>query len=600
MSLRPYQQEAVDAVRAWCKSTTSPCVVEAPTGAGKSHIIAAIADWLHTASKGKMVLCLAPSAELVTQNRQKFIDRTGRQAGLMSASAGKVSMAHPVIFGSPLTVVNRIDKLAGLVCAVVIDEAHGVTPTIMRIVEGLREKNPLMRVVGLTATPYRLGDGYIYREDETGMAYGDDMALDPYFARRVYQIPAWHLIEQGYLTRPVIGQHTVESYDTTGLTINRMGNFDAATVDRAFVGHGRKTAEIVADVVARSKGRVGVMFFGSTITHCHEIMASLPPGISAMITSETPKKERAEILEDFKSQWIKYLVNVSVLTTGFDAPHVDVIALLRATESVALMQQMIGRGLRINEDKTDCLVLDYAGNIERHCPHGDLFDPDIKADNPTGGCAQIEARCPDCSTVNLFTALPDINKWDENGYALDLSGKRIGTEYGPQPAHYGRRCGGWIQVSGVPELLQCSYRWTSKECPECKEPNDIAARRCIACKAEMVNPNEKLRIEFTKMKQDPFSKQCEEVIDWKVASFTSKKGNPCKVVEFQTAYRKVDVYFTDQSGFDFVQKAFDMFEKGTKGWTKPPRTITYRKSKKTGYFKILAVNKEPDEIPAVD
>lgn len=577
-------------------------MVEAPTGAGKSHIIAAIADWLHTASKGKMVLCLAPSAELVTQNRQKFIDRTGRQAGLMSASAGKVSMAHPVIFGSPLTVVNRLDKLAGLVCAVVIDEAHGITPTIMRIVEGLREKNPLMRVVGLTATPYRLGTGYIYYQDETGAPSSN--AVDPYFIKRVYTIQAHSLIESGYLTAPRVWRGKAEGYDTSGLTKTRMGTFDSATVDRAFVGHGRKTAEIVAEVVGQAQDRKGVMFFGATIAHCHEIMASLPPSLSAMVTGETPKAERKQILDDFKSQRIKYLVNVSVLTTGFDAPHVDVIALLRATESVALMQQMIGRGLRINPGKEDCLIMDYAGNVDNHCPDGNLFEPNICADDEEGTSEKIKAICenPGCLTKNYFSLVPGFTpenkRWDENGYLLDLLNQRIDTEHGPAPVHQGRRCKGMVMAGH--EYVRCSYRWTFKECKGCGEENDITARNCFKCKFELINPNEKLRLDFEALKKDLTKTQRDEVVSWRVADFTSKNGNPCKVVEFQTTHQKVPIFFTDQSGAKRVQRDFDYFARVTKDWTEPPRTITYRKNKNNDYFKLLAVNEEPDEIPAVD
>ena len=103
------------------------------------------------------------------------------------------------------------------------------------------------------------------------------------------------------------------------------------------------------------------MLFAATVRHAEEVMASLPPDLSAMITGDTPKGERASIIARFKARRIKYLVNVAVLTTGFDAPHVDVIAILRKTESVGLLQQIIGRGLRLHDDKRDCLVLDYAG-----------------------------------------------------------------------------------------------------------------------------------------------------------------------------------------------------------------------------------------------
>jgi DNA repair protein RadD len=91
----------------------------------------------------------------------------------------------------------------------------------------------------------------------------------------------------------------------------------------------------------------------------------------ALITGETPGPERDALINAFKEQQFRYLVNVSVLTTGFDAPHVDLIAILRPTESVSLYQQIVGRGLRLAPGKTDCLILDYAGN-----PH-DLYSPEV-------------------------------------------------------------------------------------------------------------------------------------------------------------------------------------------------------------------------------
>ena len=86
-----------------------------------------------------------------------------------------------------------------------------------------------------------------------------------------------------------------------------------------------------------------------------------------------------QLINDFKAQKFKYIVSVGTLTTGFDSPHVDTIAVLRATESASLFQQIIGRGLRLCDGKSDCLVLDYASNIERHELEGDLFTPKITA-----------------------------------------------------------------------------------------------------------------------------------------------------------------------------------------------------------------------------
>lgn len=595
MTLRPYQQDASDAAVEWVRRSIEPCLIEAVTAAGKSHVIADFAARIH-AMTGKRILCLAPSAELVTQNREKFL-ATGNPASMFSASAGAKCLRHPVVFGSPLTVKNRISRFQDGYAAVVLDEAHGITPTVRDIIKSMRAGNPNLRVVGLTATPYRLGDGYIFREWPEGNVNGDDTARNPYFAKCVYRITGPDLIEQGFLTPPVIGETGAEHYDTSGLALNSRGQFDADAVDRAYHGHGRKTAAIVADVVARSRDRMGVMLFAATVRHAEEVLASLPPDMSAMITGETPSADRKSIIARFKDRRIKYLVNVAVLTTGFDAPHVDVIAILRKTESVGLLQQIIGRGLRLHPEKKDCQVLDYAGNIETHCPDGDLFAPAVKAGKASDGIKGMKCICPDCGAENVFTAKPDTLefKTDEAGYCLDLTGAQIMTEWGPMPAHFGRRCWGQVPVGGG-RLERCGYRWTSKPCPECEAPNDIAARYCTECKAEIVDPGEKLRFEFRAMKRDPHHIQTDEVVSVRFVKGVSQRGHETVRAEWVTPYRHLTTWHMPKATFAKGVRDWDKFNSATQGGTVPPRSITYRKNT-DGFFTIFGYNAEPDHEP---
>ena len=151
MTLRPYQQAAVDAAVEWMRKSLAPACIEAATGAGKSHIIAEIARLIH-AQTGKRVLCLAPSAELVVQNHGKYL-ASGHRASMFSASAGAKELRYSVVFGSPLTVKNRISAFCRAgndgYALVVVDEAHGLTPTVQGIIEAMREANPNLRVLGL-------------------------------------------------------------------------------------------------------------------------------------------------------------------------------------------------------------------------------------------------------------------------------------------------------------------------------------------------------------------------------------------------------------------------------------------------------------------
>lgn len=596
MTLRPYQQEAVDAAILHMRQSTEPFLIEAATGAGKSHMIASIAYWVNQTT-GKRVLCLAPSKELVLQNRSKYA-ATGNPSSLFSASAGRKSTSQLVVFGSPLTVKNSIRRFKrGDYAVIVIDEAHGITPTVRFIIDEMREANPNLRVCGLSATPYRLLDGYIFAEWPDGTMNGDDTAKIPYFGKLVYSIQAPELIEMGYLTPPLIGQIGSDAYDTSKLVPNRLGKFDSDAVDRAYHGQGRLTSSIVGDVVEKARDRKGVMFFAATVKHAEEIMQSLPPGLSAMVTGETDQKGRKEIIKAFLDQSIKYLVNVSVLTTGFDAPHVDCIAILRKTESAGLLQQIIGRGLRLDESKNDCLILDYTTNMEDHCPDGDIFSPIVTAKQAGGSKhGSVVAECPDCGYGNTFSrtkATLDY-KCDKHGYCIDLDGVQIQTEYGPLSAHSGRRCNGFIRVSRK-EFERCGYRWTSKDCPNCEEPNDIAARRCSSCKSELVDPNEKLRLDFKAQKRDPYRIQTDKVLEMSVTEGKSSKGNNTLRVTWTTPYRSFTTWFLPNASFAKAIADYEGFKDATDG--QAPETVTYMKDRASGFYRVLGYNRDADIEP---
>ena len=595
MTLRAYQQEAHDAAWQHVKGSIDPCLIEAATGAGKSHIIAALAHTIHDHT-GKRVLCLAPSAELVTQNREKFL-ATGNKASMFSASAGAKELRHPVVFGSPLTVKNRISRFTSGYAAVIVDEAHGLTPTLKGIIEAMRQESPMLRVIGTTATPYRLNEGYIFNMWPNERVNDDYVTRNPYFTKLVSRITAPQLIDMGFLTPPTVGSPNAEGYETGDMKLNSRGQFDKEDVDRAYHGKGRLTSEIVADVIEQCRYRNGVLFFAATVQHAQEVMESLPPQLSAIVTGSTQKKERDEILRRFKAKEIKYLVNVAVLTTGFDAPHVDCIAILRKTESAGLWTQIMGRGLRLHEGKQDCLVLDYTTNIDDHFPDGDLFDPKIEAKRAKEKGDGMEAECPECGYENTFTPNPEYEDYrtDAAGYCVDLNGVPIMTEHGPLPAHYGRRCFGMHKTGPKGKYERCTYRWTSKECPECQEPNDLAARYCIKCKAEIVDPNEKLAADFKRIKKDPTQVQTDEVTSMDLREGVSQAGNRTVRADFVTPWRSFSVWFVPEARNRQRRQEWANFQAATENGS--PRTVTYRKDPETGFYRLLGLNKEPDREP---
>jgi len=615
MKLRPYQQDAVDAATDWIKKSVMPALIEAATGSGKSHIIAAIAQWIYD-NTGKKVLVMQPSRELTEQNHSKYI-ATGALASIFSASAGSKCMRHPVVFATPQTVKNSLSRFGDAFGCVIIDEAHGITPTIRMIIDSIRTKNQRLRVLGLSATPYRTQSGFIYQYDVDGSFVDESQAREPYFNHLLYRIQTQELIGMGFLTPAHADPDAVaHHYQASKLQLNARGQFDQKDIERVFEGRGRLTADIVADIVRHSAGRSGVMIFAATVQHAAEIMESLPPDNSRMLGGDVnmKKNDRERFVNDFKAQRFKYAVSVGTLTVGFDAPHVSVVAIMRATESASLFQQIIGRGLRLHPDKPDCLVLDYAENIERHQLHDNLFSPTIRVKGTGVKGEAMQVACPDCGFSNEFSARPnpDGYGYSEDGYFLDLAGNPVQGEHGAIPSHLGRRCTG--QVKSLTELgvyVRCEHRWTSKECTECGHANDIAARYCESCKAELIDPHAKLVAEFTRIKKDPYTASTDRVLNWTAKRTMTRSGKDALLCEYTTEYRTFPIWYVsgakhpqaraewislNEAVFSgHVAPDIDTFmqylEKG-----KPPETVTAYRERGGKFYKIIAHNRPEDNI----
>ena len=461
-TLRPYQADSVKAVIHYFRKHTTPAVIVLPTGAGKSLVIAELARL----AKGR-VLVLAHVKELVEQNHAKY-EGYGLTGAVFSAGLGRKETDQQVVFASVQSVVRNLDAFKDQFSLLVIDECHRVPEdkdsSYQKVISHLRELNPGIKVLGLTATPYRLGIGWIYQYHTRGQV----RAEEPRFFRDcIFELPIRYLLDEGFLTPAKMMDAPILSYDFSQLKPANTGRYKEAEMDMVIDQAKRATPQIVEQIIQMAQSKLGIMVFAATVRHAQEIFALLPEGQAAIVIGDTPTPERDTIIEQFKQQQIKYLVNVSVLTTGFDAPHVDLIAILRPTESVSLYQQIVGRGLRLSPGKSECLVLDYAGNSY------DLYQPEVGNPKPDSDSEIITIPCPACGFNNNFWG-----KLDTNGFLIE---------------HFGRRCQGYFEDDETGEREHCGYRFRAKYCGECGADNDIAARICHECDATLVDPDKKLK-----------------------------------------------------------------------------------------------------------
>ena len=460
-TLRSYQSDAVKAVLHYFRRQSAPAVAVLPTGAGKSLVIAELAK----IAKGR-VLVLAHVKELVEQNHEKY-ENYGLKGGIFSAGLGRKESTDKIVFASVQSVVRNLDAFVDQFSLLVIDECHRVpldeNSSYRKVIQHLQSKNTGIKILGLTATPYRLDSGWIYQFHSSGRVRSE---APRFFKECIFELPIRYLLEEGYLTPAKLFDAPVLSFDFSSIKTSSRGLYSEKELDRVIENSPRATPEIIQQILSFSTTREGVMIFAATVKHAQEIITHLPPSRSAVIIGETPTNERARIIQAFKTRAIKYLVNVSVLTTGFDAPHVDLIAILRPTLSVSLYQQIAGRGLRLSPNKKDCLILDYAGNVY------DIYDAEIGDPKPDSDSEIVTVPCPACGFNNNFWG-----KLDQNGFLL---------------AHFGRRCQGFFEDDeGDREI--CGYRFRAKFCEQCGADNDIAARQCHQCAHTLVDPDKKLK-----------------------------------------------------------------------------------------------------------
>ncbi len=569
MHLRDYQQQAVDAAITHFKQSQDSAVLVLPTGAGKSIVIAELAR----IARGR-ILVLTHVKELVAQNAEK-VGLLTDEASIYSAGLKQKSTSNKTVVASIQSAVKAPTQFDDPYSLVIIDECHRVSADedsqYQQLLKHLKQRNPKLKLLGLTATPYRLDTGWIYRHHYHGKI-GNTQT--PAFEQCIFELPIRPLIKQGFLSAPKLFDGLSVQYDFSQLTPSTTGEYREADINALLNVAGRATTAIVKQLLQLASHKQGCIIFAATVKHAQEILILLGDTPAGLITAQTSSQERDEIIESFKQRQLKFLVNVSVLTTGFDAPHVDLIAILRPTASVSLFQQMVGRGLRICEGKSDCMIIDYAAN------GFDLYFPEVGQAKPDSKSVPVQVHCPVCQFANIFWGLVDND--------------------GDLVEHFGRRCQAVIDTKHGKQ--QCDFRFRSKSCPQCGEENDIAAKTCRHCNSVLIDPDKRLKEVLQQKHHHLF--RCQDMLfeqhqDKLKVRYLDEQGNDfCCDFNFQTqaqirAFYGVFVYShtrtpgckqPNYSSVEQVIAAREQFrypdllllKKGKKGWELVERFFDYQ------------------------
>lgn len=451
LTLRQYQRQAVEAVyRAFLNGTAAPLVVM-PTGSGKAPTLCtfireALEQW-----PDQRMLMLVHVRELVEQNLRTML-RIWPDAPVSVYSAGLRSrnLSGQVVFGSIQSLYRQAYSLQK-VDLVIVDEAHLIPASgdgmYRKLLADLAVINGgQVPMVGFTATPFRLSSG--------SLVEGKGRVFDSI----AHEVGLLELIDGGYLCPPIT-RATDTKIDTRGVAI-RGGEFMAAALQAA-ADRAEITEAACDEIVKAGADRRSWLVFSTGVDHALHIRDALRArGITCeRVTGETPLGERDQIIRAYKAGRIRCLTNDSVLTTGFDAPQTDLLAVLRPTQSPGLWVQMVGRGTRTAEGKTDCLVLDFGGNAMRHGPI-DQITGRVK----TGTAPPPMKECPDCQAV----ILAGLAECPHCGFEFDISRERKRhTVTASATPLLSSDVSDWLPVSGItyhehtkpgsPTSMRCDY-----------------------------------------------------------------------------------------------------------------------------------------------
>ena len=494
---------------------------------GKSIVIAALLqNWLQKDSDSKLLM-VTHQKELVNQDNLKLFDLwPDAPVGIYSASIGRKDLSKPITMAN-IQSIARVKDVPPY-SLIVVDEAHMInnneTGSYRKLIARVKEKNPACRVVGFTATPYRLGQGLITEKPSI-------------FTDILETTTILQLQKRGYLAW-LRTKKTAEEYNTEGITI-RNGEFvDKELIERVTTYEGN---DDVCDEIVKSAahfGRKHILVFCSGIAHAELICDKLNErGVPAKyVTGEMGNKERDAVFDDFTSGRIQALCNVNLASIGFDYPDIDMIVMLRPTMSPGLFVQQLGRGLRIKSKPDEyCLVLDFAGNTKRHGPITEVRPPQKKGRKSKRRRLQDEVPlvqvCPECNEVFSYSLRKcpacgcDVSKTvKEIAYQLsDLDINGIDNRHFMFISSWK-----WYVPPKKPNMLMCFFN------PYFSDDKPVHVLFPINSKSKELAKNARTELHSISIKAPPFTADRSPYHDWLdtegMADFLNTKKAPFGII----------------------------------------------------------------------
>ncbi len=390
MQLRPYQSEALAAIHNAMLNGPNKALVCIPTGGGKTPLINTLAWELYRENKDGHIIICTHTQELIDQSSKDFEAMVGGRPGVYANSLKRKDIGH-VTFAQIQSIYKKhlLFQNYGPPLALLIDECDRIpvdgNGQYRTFIKGLQSLNPNIFICGFTATPYRMS---------TGMVYGEGQPFDDI----IYDARVSDLIRDGYLSN-LVGKRS-GTPDLSKIHV-RHGDYIESELETEMTKDGVVDATC-DEIVYQGLTRIAWLVFTSGAKHAklmHDALTSR--GIAcATILGTTDDAERKRNVELFRRGELRCLISVNVLSVGFNVPHVDLIALTRPTKSPGMYYQQVGRGLRVAECKSDCLILDFANNISTHGSIDTLNDritakkkSDEPGEAPVKECVKCHAYC---------------------------------------------------------------------------------------------------------------------------------------------------------------------------------------------------------------